>query len=420
MKILLIGSGGREAALAWKISQSTLVNELIVSPGNPGMKSLSAKIKLKTIANREDYLTLKPDLVVIGPEAPLSEGLSDFFEHHNILVTAPSKAAARLEGSKDFCKQIFKEAGIPTPDYEIANSFAEAEILLKNWKKEGVVIKVDALAQGKGVIVCSTMEEAHLACKEFFVGSYLGYSVEKILLEEKISGPEVSAFALCDGESYLYLGSATDYKCLNDGDLGPNTGGMGTISPSPVLTHQDEVWIKTHVFAPTLKAMKKRGTPFKGFLFAGLMKTDQGFLALEFNTRMGDPETQSLIPRLEDDLVPFLMAAATEEIYACRLTPSTQHAIHVVMSAEGYPGTNGQKIRTGDEIIVGELQASSIFFPAAVSEENGKLLTSGGRICGITVVGKSLKEVQQKVYQEIEQIKFVGAHYRKDIGKRFL
>jgi phosphoribosylamine--glycine ligase len=420
MKILLIGSGGREAALAWKISQSGMVNELIVCPGNPGMKNFSDKINLKKVSEWDDYLNLNPDLVVIGPEAPLSEGLADFFEKHNVLVVAPSKAAARLEGSKDFSKEIFKEASIPTPYYEVANSFQEAEYVLKNWKKEGVVVKVDALAQGKGVIVCTTLEEAHLACKDFFNGTYLGYKVSKILLEEKISGPEVSAFALCDGESYLYLGSATDYKRLNDDDLGPNTGGMGTISPSPVLTNEDEVWINANIFAPTLKAMKKRGTPFKGFLFAGLMKTDKGFLALEFNTRMGDPETQSLLPRLKDDLVPFLMAAAKGELYASRLTPSTQHAIHVVLSAEGYPGTLGQKIRFGDEITVGQLQESSIFFPAGVEEENGKLFTAGGRICGLTVVGDSLKEIQHKIYQEIDQIKFAGAHYRKDIGKRFL
>jgi phosphoribosylamine--glycine ligase len=420
MRILLIGSGGREAALAWKISQSTLVTELVVSPGNPGMKEISDKISLKKINHRDEYLALKPDLVVIGPEAPLTEGLTDFFEANNVLVAAPSQAAARLEGSKDFCKEIFKEAGIPTPYYEVAHSFAEAEALLKNWKREGVVVKVDALAQGKGVIVCATLDEAHSACKEFFNGTYLGYAVEKILLEEKITGPEVSAFALCDGESYLYLGSATDYKRLNDNDLGPNTGGMGTISPSPVLTIEDEVWIKSNIFAPTLKAMKKRGTPFKGFLFAGLMKTENGYLALEFNTRMGDPETQSLLPRLTDDIVPFLLAAAKTELYACRLTPSTKHAIHVVMSAEGYPGTSGQKIRSGDEITVGNLQESSIFFPAGVTETNGKLVTSGGRICGLTVVGNSLKEVHQSVYQEIELIKFAGAHYRKDIGKRFL
>lgn len=420
MKILLIGSGGREAALAWKMVQSPLVNELIVSPGNPGMKSISNKINLITINNRREYLELKPDLVVIGPEAPLAEGLTDFFEKHQILVAAPTQAAARLEGSKVFCKEIFKDAGIPTPYYQVANSFQEAEVQLKNWTKEGVVVKVDALAQGKGVVVCSILEEARLACKDFFNGSYLGYSVNKILLEEKITGPEVSVFALCDGDSYLYFGSATDYKRLNDNDLGPNTGGMGTISPSPVLSSEDEVWIKANIFGPTLKAMRKRATPFKGFLFAGLIKTEKGFLALEFNTRMGDPETQSLLPRMKDDLVPFLMAAAKEELYACRVTPSTQHAIHVVMSAEGYPGTNGQKIRTGDELKIGTLSSTSIFFPAGVSEKNEKLMTSGGRICGLTVVGDSLKEIQQKVYQEIEQIKFFGAHYRKDIGAKFL
>ena len=420
MRILLIGSGGREAALAWKISKSTLVSELIVSPGNHGMKNLSNKIQLTQVIGRDEYLALKPDLVVIGPEAPLTEGLTDFFEQHQILVAAPSQAAARLEGSKDFCKEIFKQAGIPTPYHLVANSFEEAERHLKNWKREGVVVKVDALAQGKGVIVCATLEHARQACEDFFSGSYLGYAVKKILLEEKISGPEVSAFALCDGESFLYLGSATDYKRLNDNDLGPNTGGMGTISPSPVLTLEDETWIKEHVFAPTLKVMAKRRTPFKGFLFAGLMKTENGFYALEFNTRLGDPETQSLLPRLKDDLVPFLVAAATGKLHECRVTASTAHAIHVVMSAQGYPGTNGHKIKSGDEISIGQLQESSLFFAAGVEEVNGKLFTKGGRVCGLTVLGNSLKEVQQQVYREIDQIKFNGVHFRKDIGRNFL
>lgn len=420
MKILLIGAGGREAALAWKMAQSNLVSDVIVAPGNPGMKSLSAKISLKKVFKREEYLALEPNLVVIGPEAPLAEGLTDYFEVHRIPVVAPSRAAALLEGSKAFCKDIFMRAGIPTPDHFVVTNQTEALEVLNEWKHEGVVVKVDALAQGKGVIVCQTKDEALNAVKSFFDGTYLGYKVDKILLEERIHGPEVSAFALCDGESFLYLGSATDYKRLNDDDQGPNTGGMGTISPSPVLSAADESWIKEHVFAPTMKAMKINGTPFKGFLFAGLMKTEKGFYALEFNTRMGDPETQSLIPRLKDDLVPLLMAAATKSLNEVSLTPNREVAVHLVMSAKGYPGTNGDKIQTGDEIRVQNLSHESLFFTAGVSSEEGKLKTAGGRICGLTVMANDLQTAIEKVYQEVNKVQFNGVHFRRDIGRRFL
>lgn len=420
MRIILVGSGGREAALAWKIAQSILVSEIIVCPGNPGMKTLSKKIVTQSISSWEKYLALKPDLVVIGPEAQLLEGLTDFFETHEVKVVAPTKNAALLEGSKAFCKEVFKAAGIPTASYEIATTLIEAQKILSAWPDTGVVVKVDTLAQGKGVVVCSAKEDALKACEDFFSGSYLGYPVTKLLLEEKITGPEVSAFALCDGESFLYLGSATDYKRLNDNDEGPNTGGMGTISPSPVLTLADEAWISKNVFAPTLKVMKERGTPFKGFLFAGLMKTSKGLMALEFNTRMGDPETQSLLPRLDDDLVPLLLAAANCELQKCSLSFSSKHAIHIVVSADGYPGTNGQIIRSGDPITIEKLSPQAIFFPAGVSENKSQLLTSGGRICGLTVIADSLSEAHHLAYNEIQKINFTGMHYRKDIGTRYL
>ena len=420
MRILLVGSGGREAALAWKIAQSPLVSDVIVSPGNAGMKTLSNKIQLKKVFSREEYLTLNPDLVVIGPEAPLSEGLTDYFEAKNVPVVAPTKAAALLEGSKAFCKAIFEQANIPTAAHVVVENMEEAKRALNHWDKEGVVVKVDALAQGKGVIVCHTKDEALTALTSFFDGSYLGYPVDKILLEEKISGPEVSAFALCDGDSFIYLGSATDYKRLNDNDEGPNTGGMGTISPSPVLTAHDEEWIKNRIFAPTMKVMKENGTPFKGFLFAGLMKTENGFYALEFNTRMGDPETQSLIPRIQEDLVPLLKAASQHKLHECSIKANPTVAIHVVMSAEGYPGTNGMRIRSGDEITTLNLDSSTLFFTAGVTSSEGKLKTSGGRICGLTVTGKTLAEARAKIYEEAQKVQFTGMHYRRDIGARFL
>lgn len=420
MKILLIGQGGREAALAHKMAKSNLVESLVVAPGNPGMKFLSEKISFFKANQKEDYLTLRPDLVVIGPEAPLSEGIVDFFESKNILVVGPTKAAALLEGSKAFCKEIFEAAHIPTPLYEVISNLEEAKVVLNNWKREGVVVKVDTLAQGKGVIVCSTQDEALCAVKGFLDGSYLGFAVDKILLEEKITGPEVSVFALCDGENFVTLGSATDYKRLSDEDTGPNTGGMGTISPSPVLDKNEEAWVGEHIFAPTLKVMKERGIPFKGFLFAGLMKTAQGLKALEFNTRLGDPETQSLLPRMTEDLVPLLIKAATGNLKNQKIKSSGLWAIHVVLSAKGYPGTNGEKIESGNLIQSSFLKEGAILFTAGVAEKEGQLVTSGGRVCGLTVVGEDLQSVRKLAYEEIHKIKFEGAHFRKDIGARFL
>ncbi|MFZ4712160.1 MAG: phosphoribosylamine--glycine ligase [Bacteriovoracaceae bacterium] len=420
MRILLIGSGGRESALAWKMASSSLVTSVMVSPGNSGMKKISNKISLVNVSTWESYLEFKVDLVVIGPEAPLMEGLSDFFEKEGIPVVGPSQKAAMLEGSKAFCKEIFELGNIPTPFYQIAESVTQAKILLSTWKLESVVVKVDALAQGKGVVVCDTLEKAVEVVDAFFDGSFLGYPVKKILLEEKIIGPEASAFALCDGENFLYLGSATDYKRLLDQDQGPNTGGMGAISPSPILTDEDETWIKENIFAPTLKVMKERGTLYKGFLFVGLMKTEDGLKALEFNTRLGDPETQSLIPRITQDLVPLLMAAATKGLHECSLQLSKQYALHIVLAAQGYPGTHGQKIRQGDLITLDRLNEGNLFFPASVIENESCLLTNGGRVCGLTVLASQLEEARDVAYQEISKIHFTGAHFRRDIGVKFL
>jgi phosphoribosylamine---glycine ligase len=366
-------------------------------------------------------LQLNPSLVVIGPEAPLAEGLSDFFEEHQIPVLGPSKAAAQLEGSKIFCKEVFTQARIPSAHYEVAHNMDEVHQILNSWRKDGVVVKVDTLAQGKGVVVCQHLEEALAAASAFFSGEYLGYQVERLLLEEKLIGPEISAFALCDGERFLYLGSATDYKRLNDFDLGPNTGGMGAISPSPLVTKIDEAWIKNMVFAAALKTMKERGTPFKGFLFAGLIKTTEGFQALEFNTRMGDPETQSLMPLIDEDIVPHFLAAARGELNDKKeIKKLPLKSLHIVLSADGYPGINGQKIRSGDALTMGELTGHSLVFTSGVSEQQGELITSGGRVCGLTVLAQDMMECRQLAYGEIKKIKFSGKHYRSDIGEKYL
>lgn len=420
MKILLIGSGGRESALAWKIASSEMVSEIIVTPGNPGMKIISPKISLLGNTSWEDLLKLKPDMVIVGPEAPLMEGIVDFFELNGVKIVGPRKSAAALEGSKIFCKEILGQAHIPTADYGVAKNEEEAEAFLQRWNRDGVVVKVDGLAQGKGVVVASTKEEGLDAARKFFSGEYLGYKADRILLEEKLEGEEVSCFALCDGTDFVFLGSATDYKRLLDGDKGPNTGGMGTVSPSPIFTTSDEEWVARNVFAPTLKLMKNLGRPFKGFLFAGLMKTQKGIYVLEFNTRLGDPETQSLIPRIQDDFVPFLMASTNEKLRSFERPRLNGAAVHVVMAANGYPGVNGQEIQRGDEISLLPLASDAIFFPAGISEKEGKLVSHGGRVCGVTALGNDLSSARSKAYSEIRKIHFSGACFREDIGAKFL
>jgi phosphoribosylamine---glycine ligase len=420
MKILLIGSGGRESVLAWKIAQSPMVSTVIVSPGNPGMHLLSPKIQTHPGCDHFQMIELAPDLVVIGPEAPLSEGLVDKLLAHKIAVVGPEQGAAQLEASKGFCKEIMILAGVPTADFRLARNIIEAADIIEAWPHGKLVVKTDELAQGKGVIVCDSKDEAFQAAKGFFDGSFLGFTVKQLIIEEKLTGPEVSAFALCDGMDFLYLGSATDYKRLQDGDAGPNTGGMGTISPSPVVTTQDEDWIKKNVFTPVLEAMAKRGTPFKGFLFAGLMQTPRGFKVLEFNVRLGDPEAQVLIPRILGDFVPLLMAAANGKLKQLHVNLSDEHALHVVMSAAGYPGVKGEVVKKGDELSIGSFSDACLFFPAGVSAHEGTLITSGGRVCGLTVLAKSLKDAREKAYQQIGQINFEGAHFRQDIGLKYV
>lgn len=419
MRILLFGSGGRESAFAWKMVQSPLCKEVIVSPGNSGMPLIDPKISILPSMSFDYYLDLKPDLVVIGPEALLEAGIVDFFEKYKIPVVGPTKAAAQLETSKIFCKKIFTEAGIPTAQYKTASSFEEANLIIEGQHQSQWVIKVDELAGGKGVRICQSKKEAKLACEEFFDGSYLGVKAKNLVLEEKLDGPEVSAFALCDGKNFTYMGTATDYKRLLDQNMGPNTGGMGTISPSPLVSQKEEEWIKSSIFDASLKVMNEKGIPFKGFLFVGLMKTENGFFALEFNTRMGDPETQSLFPRIKNDLVSVLMQAATGEISLAELNLE-KTAIHIVLAAEGYPGVSGETIIQGDEIEVGPLTHQCKFFPAGVSMKNNQLITSGGRVGGLTVIANNLVEARAVAYEEIQKIKFRGAQYRRDIGSDFL
>lgn len=437
MKILIIGSGGREHALAFTISRSPEVSRIVVAPGNPGMPSTLPGVECKNIpATDVDgllqfALSEKMDLTIVGPEASLSVGIVDEFENHHLLIVGPGKAASQLEASKAFAKKIMLKAGVPTATYA---EFFEVESALSYIEKhsaEKMVVKCDGLAAGKGVIVCETKAEAKNAVRALMLDKFIGVNVDHIIIEDFLEGIEVSAFALCDGETFSFLGTACDHKRLRDGDAGPNTGGMGTFSPARCLDANDEKWIADHIFSPMMNTMKKEGVPFSGILFAGLMKTqNRGWQVLEFNTRLGDPETQVLLPLIDEDLLPWLLASAKKELKSLfqkfgRNNPlrKQMQGVHVVMAAHGYPGTEGVKVRSGDKIVFDQSfrpgENEYVFF-AGVELKEDSFFTSGGRVLGVTSLAPDAETARQKAYEKIESIHFDGAQFRHDIGARAL
>lgn len=435
MKVLVIGSGGREHAIAYQLNKSNSVSEIIVCPGNPGMKSTMPGLRTKNISATDikgllDFaLSEKIDLTVVGPEASLSEGIVDIFRENKKLIVGPTKLASQLETSKAFAKKIMLEAGVPTASYKEFFSAEEALSFIKNHNEEKMVVKCDGLAAGKGVIVCLDKCEAIDAVNALMKENLLGENVDHIIIEEFLEGVEVSAFALCDGESFSFLGTACDHKRLRDGDAGPNTGGMGVFAPARCMTEIDRLWIEEHVFAPMIYSMKNFNMPFSGILFAGLMKTKTaGIKVLEFNVRLGDPETQVLLPLLDEDLLPWLLASAKGELKNFQqkrgiTSPQRkkEHGVHVVMAAFGYPGTEGIKVRSGDAIYFDptfSLSENDFLFFGGVDILNNQFITKGGRILGITSLSDSATEAKKLAYEKIGAIHFEGAQYRKDIGAR--
>ena len=421
MKVLVVGSGGREHALCEKIAQSSLVTELFVAPGNSGIKKSLPQIQMVSLkaTDIEGLLILalkeKMDLTVVGPEVSLEAGIVDLFEKNGLKIFGPSKTSAQLETSKVFAKEIMLAANVPTAQYKSFLTFATAVEFIERTTWTKMVVKCDSLAAGKGVVVCESKSEAFVAVKNFMIDQILGFKVTSLLIEEYLTGPEVSVFALADGNDVCFIGTAQDHKRLRDFDEGPNTGGMGVISPSPVFSKQDEVLVLNTIFKPVMTEMKNRGIPFKGVLFVGLMKTEAGYKTLEFNVRFGDPETQALMSLIEDDILLWFKACAEEKL--SQLTSprlSTKKAIHIVMAAHGYPGTEGREIRCGDEILIHSIE-HKIFF-AGVTQINEKLVTSGGRVLGITALGETVNQAQIFAYSDIQKISFAGAQFRKDIG----
>jgi phosphoribosylamine--glycine ligase len=416
MNILLLGSGGREHALAWKIAASPLVDRLYCAPGNAGI-AREAELAPLDITDHPAVVafceTNKIDFVVVGPEAPLCAGIADDLERAGFKTFGPSKAAARLEGSKGFTKDICKANEIPTAAYE---RFTAAEPAKAYVRAQGapIVIKADGLAAGKGVVVAQTLHEA-LAAVDMMFGGGLGAAGAEVVVEEFLVGEEASFFALCDGDTAIPLASAQDHKRVGDGDTGPNTGGMGAYSPAPVMTPEITRRTMDQIIVPTLGAMKQMGSPFKGVLFAGLMITKGGPKLIEYNVRFGDPETQVLMLRLMSDVLPALMAARDGQLKNFDLRWYPDPALTVVMAANGYPGdyARGSLIEGLDA--AAQVEGVEIFH-AGTKSDGGRIVANGGRVLNVAVRGKTVGEAQARAYEAVDRIRWPGGFCRRDIG----
>lgn len=421
MKILIVGGGGREHALAWKLASDSCKPELFCAPGNAGTLEICTNLDI----GAEDIDGLlqwaienKPDLTVVGPEVPLCAGLTDRFNNAGLSVFGPNKAAALLEGSKLFAKEIMQAAGVPTADAVSFRSVDDVRAYLSEHSFP-VVIKADGLAAGKGVYICADVKEAELAINDVLVEREFGDAGNELLVEECLVGEEVSILALIDGENILMLSSSQDHKRAYNGDKGPNTGGMGAYSPAPIMT--DDLWpiVREKVFQRTIDELKKRGITYKGVMYAGLMVTADGIKVLEFNCRFGDPETQVVIPRIKGDLVPVLQSCVDGNLRDDMLEWRDEACVCVVMAAGGYPG----KYKKGD-IILGLqdefVKENVIVFHAGTTMKDDEVVTSGGRVLGVTALGKDLQSALDKVYDAFTHIEFDQAQYRTDIGKKAL
>jgi phosphoribosylamine--glycine ligase len=418
MNILLLGAGGREHALAWKMAASPLTDRLYCAPGNAGIarEAQNVAVDLGDHAAVINFCQQNAiDFVVVGPEAPLVAGIVDDLEAAGIKAFGPSKAAARLEGSKGFAKDLCQANAIPTAAYECFNVAAPAKDYVRK-KGAPIVVKADGLAAGKGVVVAETMAQAEEAI-DMLLGGGLGAAGAELVVEEFLSGEEASFFALCDGENAIPLAAAQDHKRAFDNDQGPNTGGMGAYSPAPVMTPEMTGRTMNEIVMPTLRAMRALGAPYKGVLFAGLMLTPQGPKLIEYNVRFGDPECQVLMLRLMSDLVPALLAARDGVLKNFDLRWYPQSALTVVMAAKGYPGhyATGSVIRGLEEAAA--IEGVEIFH-AGTKEEGGKILSHGGRVLDVCGVGKNVAEAQAKAYAAVDKIDWPEGFCRRDIGRR--
>jgi phosphoribosylamine---glycine ligase len=421
MKILVIGGGGREHALVWKIAQSPLVTKLYCAPGNPGTAALAENLPI-AVDQLDKLLAFayenKIDLTVVGPEQPLSLGIVDLFESHGLKVFGPSQKAAFIEGSKAFSKDLMQKYNVPTAAYGVFTDQSEAEAFI-NRTGAPIVVKADGLAAGKGVIIAQTCEEAVSAVRDMLSGNAFGSAGSRVVIEEFLTGEEASFLVITDGKNVIPLASAQDHKAVFDGDLGPNTGGMGAYSPAPVVTSAIHEKAMQQVILPTVAGMAAEGREYRGVLYAGLMIKDGEIKTLEFNARFGDPECQPLLMRMKSDIVPVLLAVANGDLGGTGIEWHDKAAVCVVMASEGYPGD----YRKGDIIQglekVAELDNVYVFHAGTAVKED-KCVTNGGRVLGVTALGTTVKEAIDMAYRGVSRITWPGVQYRTDIGRKAL
>ncbi len=423
MNVLIIGSGGREHALAWKIAQSPLVDKIYGAPGNPGIDRLEKGICVNVSADNFDMLAAYVEaqniaLTVVGPEAPLAQGITDVFEARGRRVFGPSAQAAQLEASKQFAKDFMARHNIPTARYAV---FEELDAALAYVQKVGapLVVKADGLAAGKGVTVARDLEQAEAALRDAMEKKVFGDAGARVVVEDCLMGEEASILAFCDGKTVRPLATSQDHKPAFDNDEGPNTGGMGAYSPAPVVTEAMMERITAEILEPCVRGMAEEGAPYKGILYAGLMITDEGPQVIEFNVRFGDPEIQAILPRMKTDIVPVLMACCDGKLDQQSIEYSDWPCVTVVMASGGYPGPYKKGVPISG-VDAAESLGNVVVFLAGVKEQRGDLVTAGGRVLNVTAAAPTLPEAVEKVYAAVGRIRFEGAHYRTDIAQKAL
>ena len=422
MNVLIVGNGGREHALAWKISQSPRADRVFVAPGNAGTDIEGENVAIEA----NDFSALvrfardnAVELTIVGPEAPLAAGIVDAFQVEGLRIFGPNRAAAELEASKVFCKDLLRSADIPTAEYQTFRDPAEAIHYLTEREDCRIVVKADGLAAGKGVVVCSNREEAIHAVEQIAAKKIFGAAGDRLVIEERLDGEEASVLAITDGSTIVTLQPAQDHKAAYDGDVGPNTGGMGAYCPAPLVGDERLAWIEEHVLVPTVHAMNRARRPFRGVLYAGLMMTYQGPKVLEFNVRFGDPECQPLLMRLRTDLLDVLNAAVDGKLDSLPpLEWDPRPAVCVVMAAKGYPATyqKGLPIRGLEE--ADALPDVKVFQAGTSVDAEGRVLTAGGRVLSVTALGDSIPAAKLNAYRGVKQIRWDGAWCRKDISDK--
>ena len=419
MNVLLIGNGGREHAIAWKLAQSKILDKLYIAPGNPGTAKCGKNVPIGTtdIGKLLDFAKEnKVALVVVGPEDPLAAGAVDIFEAAGIKAFGPSGAAAQLEADKAFSKIMMRSSAISTAEGRIFDKFSDARAYIAS-RDEPVVIKAAGLAKGKGVFVCNDPADGILAAEKIMRDKIFGDAGSKIIVEDKLLGEEASILAFVDGKSIYVMESSQDHKAIGDGDSGPNTGGMGAYSPAPVVTDGLMDQITREILVPIVDGMNRNDTPYKGVLYAGVMVTAGGPRVLEFNVRFGDPETQPILMRLKSDLLQVMLAVCDEKLDEVTLEWDERPAVCVVMAAGGYPGEyeKGKKITGLDEA---EQIEDVVVFHAGTAEKDGDIVTNGGRVLGVTAKGNSIADAKARAYRGVDKIKFEGAYCRRDIADK--